>query len=211
VSEQGTLISDLFPSFVETAELFTFPGIDHLFEAERIHVQAATEVRRAEFAAGRSCAREAMSQLGIARVPILAGPNRVPLWPEGVCGSITHTREYAAAALCRRRDAESIGLDVEPALPLDEDLIDIVCSPDELGQAFGLFEPGLLAKLLFSAKECAFKCQFPLTGRYLEFVDVNVTLDAGTGQFEAGVKGFQQVRGRFLLAQGLIATGIVLA
>ena len=43
----------------------------------------------------------------------------------------------------------------------------------------------LLARALFSAKEAAFKCQFPLTGRMLEFDEIAVRFDVGRGTFEA--------------------------
>ena len=210
MSKHETLVSRLFPAFVETEELFTFPAVDQLFNAERDQVCSANDVRRAEFAAGRVCARRAMSRLGVTPAPLLAGADRAPIWPSGICGSITHTRDYAAAALCRQTDARAIGLDVEPWLPLDPELIELVCLPEEIEQGRDEFTVGFLARLMFSAKECAFKCQFPLTKRYLEFTDVRVAVDPRAGTFQASIEGYTQMTGRFLISQGLVATGLTL-
>ncbi|MCA6104071.1 hypothetical protein J6525_37525 [Bradyrhizobium sp. WSM 4400] len=40
--------------------------------------------RRHEFAVGRACAREALSELGVPPCPIPSGLHREPLWPPAV-------------------------------------------------------------------------------------------------------------------------------
>ena len=49
------------------------------------------DVRRAEYSSGRRVAREALALLGIKNFGV-AARGRVPMWPPGVVGSITHSR-----------------------------------------------------------------------------------------------------------------------
>ncbi len=57
------------------------------------------------------------------------------------------------------------------------DLIDLVVGPDDcLGSGL---PPPLAATLLFSAKEAAFKAQFPVTGLWLDYRDVALTITPG--------------------------------
>src|SRR5262245_29080334 len=70
----------------------------------------ACEVRVREFTLGRLCARRALEALGHAPVPILRGPGREPLWPDGLVGSITHTRRYCAAVVAPRTRLVSVGI-----------------------------------------------------------------------------------------------------
>jgi 4'-phosphopantetheinyl transferase EntD len=71
------------------------------------------------------------------------------------------------AVAARAQHVRSLGLDVEPDAPLDPELWDEVCAPAEAAwlAAQAPARRGRLAKLVFSAKECAYKCQYPLTGR----------------------------------------------
>jgi 4'-phosphopantetheinyl transferase EntD len=72
-------------------------------------------------------------------------------------------------------------------------------------------------RLLFSAKESIYKAWYPLTGRWLSFEEAKLTIDP-TGTFAArllisGADGDgeplpTQLRGRFLVARGLVATAV---
>jgi 4'-phosphopantetheinyl transferase EntD len=83
---------------------------------------AMSAERMWEFTIGRDHAKRALNELGVpAELPV--GPNRAPLWPTGVTGSITHThgpgRSYFAAAVAKTSDIRKIGIDAEyiTALP----------------------------------------------------------------------------------------------
>ena len=52
--------------------------------------------------------------LPIESVAVDRSSDGAPIWPQGVIGSITHTRELAAAVAMRGIDALGIGLDAEP-------------------------------------------------------------------------------------------------
>jgi 4'-phosphopantetheinyl transferase EntD len=143
---------------------------DSPFESERAVVARAVPKRRHEFASGRACARDALTQLGHPPAPLLPGPDRVPLWPAGVVGSISHSATCAWAAVARSQDLLSIGVDLEGDAPLDPELWPLVATPPELPGA-----TGASMKRLFCAKEAAFKCWFTAGGgRILEFQEMTI-------------------------------------
>ncbi len=77
--------------------------------------------RRAEFAAGRAAARRALAALGLSPAAIPMAPDRSPVWPPDVAGSIPHADGIALAVVARTAAHAALGLDVEPddALPAD--------------------------------------------------------------------------------------------
>jgi 4'-phosphopantetheinyl transferase EntD len=183
---EGELVGDLV-----VEETWDFPGLEGLHVAERREVLAAVPRRQREFAAGRWCAHRALARLGIEEFAVRVGPHRQPMWPIGVVGSITHTANYCAAVAGRASDFRSVGIDAEPAEPLDADLIQDVCTSREQRRLSGEQSSarGLMARAHFCAKESWFKCQFPLTGVYVDFTELEVSLNLGHGCFIARYVG----------------------
>lgn len=151
-----------------------------LMPEEAALVANAVAKRKNEFARGRACAREALSRLGIRGFALLSGPEREPLWPEGVVGSVTHTEGLCAVAIAEVSRYPGIGIDVEPALPLTPQIAERVCRPDEVAGLTRLkgLDPLTAVRLAFSAKEAAYKCQFRITRKYLGFQELGVDFDA---------------------------------
>jgi 4'-phosphopantetheinyl transferase EntD len=147
-----------------------------LFPEELPLVACAVDKRRLEFGRGRQCARAALRRLGIADGPLLSGDHRQPLWPEGVVGSITHTQGLCLAAVARSSRYAGVGIDVEPAEPLSLALAERVATDAEM-KALGSMPPLLAARLIFSAKEAFYKCQFYQTQKFLGFFDVAIELE----------------------------------
>lgn len=153
------------------------------------------EKRRQEFMAGRAHARIALKALGVMPQAIPVDSSRAPIWPTGFVGSISHAGELAAAVAAPNRLMAGIGIDLEPASPLDEELLEFVCLPDELAR---LREgarhshdrgPAHVAKLIFSAKESVYKCLAPRLGIFLEFADLEIFPDPHTLVFSAQGRG----------------------
>ena len=176
--------------------------------------------RRAEFAAGRGAIRRAMQILGMPACAVPAGPDRAPVWPEGVVGSLSHCDSACVAALGRSQRLRAIGIDIEEDIGLPTDLIQTVCSLAE--RAWLASQPedqrAQLAKLIFCAKECAYKCQYPVTRTLFDFDTLEITPDLDTGQFEAtftcDIGCFTAgtcLPGRFAIMGGVVACGMVLA
>jgi 4'-phosphopantetheinyl transferase EntD len=169
-----------------------------LFPDEAAAVARAVAKRRREFAFGRACARAALG----ANISIPVGQGGAPIWPAGVSGSITHTYDYAAAAIVR---AGHIGIDVESLARMAEieNLAERVALPSERAVPVGI---------VFSAKESVYKCLYqslgPTAGRFLEFADVELAFDRdgfrvlrATGYANAG-----GVIGRFASSTERVAT-----
>jgi 4'-phosphopantetheinyl transferase EntD len=208
------VIAEILPACVAAVEVFgDVPGAE-LFPAERAALSRAAEPRRAEFATGRWCARAALARFGIPAGPILRGPYGEPQWPAGMTGSITHCSGYRASAVAPTAQTPAIGIDAEPDGPLPDGVLDRVARPEEQAwlrevPAAAGFSPD---RLLFCAKEAAYKAWFTLTGRSLSYQNVAVRADAAAASFTASVLADGQpeadLPGRWLADQGLILTAV---
>ncbi|WIY23443.1 4'-phosphopantetheinyl transferase family protein [Parasedimentitalea psychrophila] len=173
----------------------------------------AVAKRQREFAAGRAAAHAAMADLGHRPQAIVIGKNRAPLWPEGLTGSITHSRSCAIAIVARNRDVLALGIDVEEDRPLADKLLPAICSDAEQEWLMAQANPGQLAKLIFSAKEAAYKCQYSVSQRYFGFDGLELALDLAQGGFQARFTADQLpfvrgdvIDGRFAIGAGVIVT-----
>jgi 4'-phosphopantetheinyl transferase EntD len=206
------LFNRLLGTNLETEEVDPHSVHGGLVKAEEPLVEGAAQTRVQQFTAGRVCSRIALGRLGVARTtPILRGEDRAPIWPPGFVGSISHTDMWCAAAVARTEDVRAIGIDLEPATPLKQALWRRVCTPKEIDWLRELPEPGLTGKVLFSAKESVYKCQYPLTNEFLGFHAVEVEIGDGTFRavFQQGAGEFQpgdMISGRYLVEEGLVAT-----
>ncbi|MBW2629959.1 MAG: 4-phosphopantetheinyl transferase [Deltaproteobacteria bacterium] len=202
----------LLGAHVETEEVDPHLVDGGLLKAEQEAVEGAAQTRIEQFTAGRVCSRIALGRLGVAATtPVLRGEDRAPIWPPGFVGTITHTDTWCAAAVARVEDVRSIGIDLEPATPLKESLWRRVCTPKEREWLHELPAPGLTGKILFSAKESVYKCQYPITTNFLGFHAVEVEIGEGSfravfqqqsGEFHPG----DVMSGRYLVEEGLVAT-----
>ena len=180
--------------------------------------------RQLQFRAGRYCAMKAMESLdrrfGSCQVDRAA--NGAPQWPEGLTGSITHTDDFASAAVALTTDVEALGIDTEPIVSSTQarDLADLVGAPDETARAraAGMSENEAFT-FVFSAKESIFKCLHPITSEYMDFHDVVIeNVDAHARTFAARItrtvsRRFPRqtiLEGCFEVALPWIHTGILL-
>lgn len=165
-----------------------------LFQQELPYIARAAPKRRREFAAGRRAARAAMAELGLPPAPILRGPQREPLWPDGLTGSIAHCDTLCIAAVSRTH--RSLGLDIEEATPLDTDLEETICTPSERAwlDTLSAGDRGLAAKRIFSAKEALFKAQYPVTGQMIGFDAVSLRLTSDQQRFRVDADSSLPVR-----------------
>ena len=172
-------------------------------------VRRAVPDRRAEFARGRACARAALVRLGHAPVAVRAGPEREPMWPDGVVGSITHARDRVAAAVASAPRFEALGIDVEILRPLTADVRDQVVLPEdrvEAGDAGDL--------VVFSAKEALFKAVYPGSRVWMGFDAVVLRGDAGSRGLLAApsgrapaAPGITELSGAYRVTADCVTTG----
>lgn len=130
--------------------------------------------RRLEFLAGRFCAQAALAGLGIgAQDTLEISQSKAPKWPTGVIGSITHTKNYAAAVVGKSTTWQGLGIDseviVEDSKPTS--LIKHVCIDGEFEKLARDYEMGIseLFTLIFSAKESLFKAINPIVNKFFGF------------------------------------------
>jgi len=217
----GHLLGGLLARAVSVREAFgDTPGAG-LFPAEQRLVAGALPERRRAFTTARACARGALAGLQVEPRPILPGPGGAPCWPGGVVGSITHCRGYRAAAVGRLPGVLAIGIDAEPDAPLRPGVLRRLASPAEAEHVdrLGVEDPCVnWDRLLFSAKEAAFKTWFPFAGEWIGPDDVAVVLEPG-GTFAASVRVEgaatagrlgTELPGRWRARGGVLATAVVL-
>lgn len=160
------------------------PRADHpAFEGEAI---SGLPTRLSEFRAGRIAARAAMADLGLTPAAIPMAEDRSPIWPAGLCGSISHSSEVCLAAVALQSGLRGIGVDLELATPLEPDLRDTILRPEERHHS------DMAAKLIFCAKEAAYKAQYGISRCLFDFHVLSVTLNAAgfTARFTEEITPF---------------------
>jgi 4'-phosphopantetheinyl transferase EntD len=158
-----------------------------LFAEELPQIHRAVPKRRWEYSTARFLAREAMHELGLSPGPIVNhAVHRYPFWPPGVVGSISHSGGYCAVAIGAAERYLSIGLDIE-ASSFPFEIRKAVCTEAELTWIAKWSQPRQLElfRLVFSAKECFYKCCSPLLRPYrvLDFQCVDVDIDLASHTF----------------------------
>ena len=172
-----------------------------LFPQEEALVEKAALKRRREFALGRACAHAALEKLGCEPAVIGRSANGAPLWPKGIVGSITHTKDYAAALAGKARHFSGIGVDAERIGGVTPDLWPRLFDESERDHLLSLDEAAQreAATLIFSAKEACYK----VWGGTLGFRDIHVT--PGENSFTA-VRSGQTLQGRYAVRDDLMLT-----
>ena len=173
-ARSSPMLGLLFPARVSAAEMRE-PGDSSLLLPEETNcLGRAVPKRIGEFAAGRLCARRALADYSIVDFPLRAAPDRQPLWPAGMVGSITHTAGLCAAVVAERRTLAAVGLDSEIVGHVTPDIWSTVCGPPESDwlRSLPTSEQAAAITLIFSAKEAFYKCQYPVTGEWLDFNDL---------------------------------------
>ncbi|MFF2658618.1 4'-phosphopantetheinyl transferase [Kitasatospora sp. NPDC058032] len=207
------MISELLPEAVVVETAYSDPPEARLEPEEQAVVARAVESRRREFTTVRHCARLALTRLGVPYRPLLPGLRGAPGWPDGVVGSLTHCAGFRAAAVARAEHVLSLGIDAEPALPLPEGVLDAIALPAEQQRdaALTTAHPDTpWDRILFSAKESVYKTWFPLTQRFLDFSEADLTLHP-TGTFTATLlvpSPLPTLTGRWRVHNGHLATAI---
>lgn len=157
----------------------------HLLPEEVRSIPARQPAMRRASGAARWIARRLLADIGVSDVAIPRAPSGAPVWPDGIIGSLAHDDDMAVAAVAPVGGIVSLGIDVEPAEPLPDDIFAIVATgADRTGAA----DPRLAGRILFCAKEAVFKAAFPLDREVLGYEDIAVDLDAGRATTKTGRK-----------------------
>ncbi|GAA6207065.1 hypothetical protein NBRC116601_03580 [Cognatishimia sp. WU-CL00825] len=173
---------------VGVAVAVTSPKADPepLWPAEESAMASAQPKRRTEFANGRAAARKALQALGRAPSAVPMGDDRAPVWPRAVVGSISHDEKSCIAIVAERDRYQALGIDIEPALPLEAELFARICRPEELAwlRQLPFQSRGIVARRFFCAKEAIYKCQYTVSKEIFDFQSLSIVFDK-QGGFEA--------------------------
>jgi 4'-phosphopantetheinyl transferase EntD len=172
----------------------------------------AVPERLAEFSAGRSAARAAMGMLGHKAHALPSGPDRAPVWPAGLTGSVSHCTGVCVAVLGGRSQWSGIGIDVEPDHALDQTLWEVLLCPQERGAVV----TGHDVLRYFVAKEAAYKAQYSITRTLFDFQSLSLQFDGATFQarFQTDVPPFKRLdhlNGEMIFAGGYVAALVTIS
>lgn len=157
---------------------------ERLLPDERLAVPTRDPRARRASGAGRHAARLLLGELGLGGSAIGRERSGQPVWPEGIVGSIAHDDVVAVAAVGSSAAIAAVGIDVEPAEPLPDDLWALVVTNEDVpGQGTG----DLAGRLVFAAKEACYKAAHRIEGVVLEHGDIAVDLARSRARTRTGI------------------------
>lgn len=150
--------------------------VDELYATELPAIAKAAAVRRNTFSSGRRCARAVMAEAGLPACALPRLDDGSVQWPEGLMGSLSHTNDWAVAAIAVSSmcEARSLGIDLESIKPLEEGVIRLIATTAEQQELSSVQSPEWHAMALFSLKESIYKCLARDFGKFIEFHDVEI-------------------------------------
>jgi 4'-phosphopantetheinyl transferase EntD len=162
----------LFYHFTEAEEMES----GFLTEKELELISNRHRNKQLDFIRGRTCAKMALKKMGIpiANVELLSEPDGQVSWPEGVVGSISHSKGLAGAIVGWKKDFQSLGLDIELRNRVQPEIWDRLFTEfeQEVLLQFPMELQSEKATEIFSLKEAFYKFQWPLTKTFLGMRDV---------------------------------------
>ena len=120
--------------------------------------------RNQEYLLGRLAIKGALGSLGYSPIWIERDPlTKIPVWPEGITGSLSHSSGLALAVVGDSPPILGLGVDLEKAnRTIDLGIERHICTQDESDDLRSLHLENHAIRLLltFSAKESLYKCFF---------------------------------------------------
>ena len=151
--------------------------VSKLHQEELPVIEKAAPMRRNTFSSGRHCARSLLHEAGLQEAPLVRRSDGSVQWPHGLIGSLSHTNDWAVAAIAVSDmcDAQQLGIDLERIKPLEEGVIRLIARGAELEELSATHLPIWHAMALFSLKESLYKCLASDYGQFINFHDVEIT------------------------------------
>lgn len=156
-------------------------GVPRLLAEEEAFFKGSMPKRQRELMLGRAAARQALRILGHSdELPLLSEEGtRIPLWPLGLVGSLSHKEDRAVALLAEADAARGVGVDLEQYSNEQRILTHKVASQNEAKWITAVPELEAYRSLLvFSAKETLYKALYPLLRMPLAFRDAELELES---------------------------------
>lgn len=151
-----------------------------LFPGEATYAATVADKRGREFSTGRRVAREGLKRIGVEPCEI-PSEDRRPVWPEGVVGSIGHSRGLAAAVVGPADAFDGLGIDIETENAVSGSTADRLLTEAE----HAWLPAPEWRTMIFAAKEAVYKSVNPIVREFLGFQDVEIDVDEEVGAFRA--------------------------
>ncbi len=198
----GTKLSLLLPKDLICEEVIVidysayFIPEDIIFRAEYEIIKSSSKKRINEFIAGRLCCRKALEKLNYFNFPVLQDKSGLPVFPESVVGSISHTSSECIVILGETKNYVGIGTDVEKLNRLKPSYLNIFCTGEELSalKLFSNKQQLRFATLIFSAKESFYKLMSSLDKTKLNFKDMACSI---TGNHEFSIRLLKELNNQY--------------
>jgi len=182
---------------------FISPGDECALTSEQRAASPTIKTRRSSGAA-RIVAAELLARAGYRACAVPKTRSGAPVWPRGLVGSLAHDSQLAVAAIAPRRKFAAVGIDIEPAELLPSELIDVIATPLERASLETYLYGG---RLLFVAKEAAYKAVASLDRVFLDHADIEVDF----AKRRAIVRNGRTVGLRFCISNRLLALAFIRA
>ena len=156
---------------------------DALLADEAVPLASSVVKLRRQSGAARIVARKLLASLGAPGAALPRSGSGAPAWPPGIIGSLAHDDEMAVAAVMRSGPIRSLGIDIEPAIALPAEIVQMVTTPGERA-TYG--NSILESRLLFCIKEAVFKASHPVSGVFLDFHHIEVSLETRSARVCTG-------------------------
>ncbi|MEM8843882.1 MAG: 4'-phosphopantetheinyl transferase superfamily protein [Pseudomonadota bacterium] len=130
-------------------------------------LENAVNKRHSEYISGRLCAREALMKLtGSTLTPDMAS-DRSPLWPQGVCGSISHSHNVVITIVANNTDYLTLGIDIEKVMTekTAKEIYQQFMESSEEGCYEDMYTFAEKVTIQFTIKEAIFKALYPLINK----------------------------------------------
>jgi len=169
-----------------TSELFCY-GLD-LSKTQHLHIdqqldhplkiaQARVE-RKNEYLCGRVLAQAVLNHHFGLDQPITSMYEPLPIWPNHVLGSISHSQNKLIVALSN--NAIYLGVDIEHWVTSEfaQESAHLVLTPSEFdlwkNKAAEFFDFARYVSLIFSIKESLYKAVYPTAKQYIDFLEASI-------------------------------------
>jgi 4'-phosphopantetheinyl transferase EntD len=185
---------------VESQEVINYSSnlnIKEIASAEEIKIIHGSTVKRFnEFIAGRTCCKRCLNRMSISDFPVLKDKFGLPVFPDHIVGSISHTKSIGIAITGKKEEYKALGIDVEEIGRIKKQHIGIFTTQEELNFLIQLsgFKQEAYSTLIFSAKEACHKLMFSISKNILDFKNINISV---TGSNSFTVRMLKKSNGYF--------------
>ncbi len=174
-----------------------------------------------EVTRSRACIKQCFKDLKKTYRAVLPDSEKLPSWPQGITGSISHSHDLAGSVVSLQNWCESIGFDLEKLKQrrMEEQISRYICTEEEwkIFSSLDTKDQLIVSRLIFCCKEAFFKCLFPVCREFFGFKDACVHWESD-GTFEISLlkplgeifkKGLV-LQGRWLIWQEYMLSGLML-